>query len=163
MGQWQVTNPPLPLDVMAAVVVTHQYNTDGYSPEYMHQIRVLLLSLCRSPHTEGQLRQSERRLFQAVDYKLWMPSPLSFVCQTMKKENLYDTQLDFFPSAQYLCQLAVLATTLMRKPPSWIAAGAIYLSKVVFGFDRWVSRFSLYSTRLCSNHNASLPGCRCLL
>ncbi len=90
--------------------------------------------------TEHEILSAERYILGALSYDLSYPNPINFLRRISKAEG-YDIHTRTL--AKYLLEISCLDHRLLRFPPSQLAAGAMYLSRMILdrGLDGgyWVS------------------------
>lgn len=85
--------------------------------------------------SEEEILKAERYVLAALNYDLSYPNPINFLRRISKADN-YDIQCRTV--AKYLLELSLLDHRFMRYPPSHIAAGSMYLARLILERGSWV-------------------------
>lgn len=88
-----------------------------------------LLKILDDEYTESQVIRAERYILCALEFELGWPGPMSYL-RRISKADEYD--FDIRTLAKYLLETTIMEPSFVASPPSWIAAGAYYLSLVIF-------------------------------
>ena len=92
--------------------------------------------------TEDEILGAERFVLQALNYDLSYPNPMNFLRRISKADN-YDIQTRTL--GKYLLEISLLEHRLMAYPPSHIAAGSMYLARLILNRGEWVGFFTCSS------------------
>lgn len=90
--------------------------------------------------SEEEILKAERYVLAALNYDLSYPNPINFLRRISKADN-YDIQTRTV--AKYLLEISLLDHRLMQYHPSHLAAGAMYLARLILERSPWVSRAEL--------------------
>lgn len=85
--------------------------------------------------TEDEILKAERFVLAALNYDLSYPNPMNFLRRISKADN-YDIQTRTL--GKYLLEISLVDHRLMRYPPSQLAAGAMYLARLILERGEWV-------------------------
>ena len=91
--------------------------------------------------TEDEILKAERFVLAALNYDLSYPNPMNFLRRISKADN-YDIQTRTL--GKYLLEISLLDHRFMKYPPSHIAAGSMYLARLILERGEWV--------RICRNY-----------
>jgi G2/mitotic-specific cyclin 2 len=86
--------------------------------------------------SEAEILSAERFVLQTLNYDLSYPNPMNFLRRISKADN-YDIQSRTI--GKYLMEISLLDHRFMHYLPSHIAAGAMYLSRLILDRGEWVS------------------------
>ena len=90
--------------------------------------------------TEAEILSAERFILSTLSYDLSYPNPMNFLRRISKADN-YDIQSRTI--GKYLMEISLLDHRFMAYRPSHVAAGAMYLSRLILDRGEWVSRVLL--------------------
>lgn len=85
--------------------------------------------------SEEEILKAERFVLAALNYDLSYPNPMNFLRRISKADN-YDIQTRTL--GKYLLEISLLDHRFMKYPPSHIAAGAMYLARLILERGEWV-------------------------
>ncbi|KAH3688106.1 hypothetical protein WICPIJ_000877 [Wickerhamomyces pijperi] len=88
------------------------------------------------------LLRAERFMIDVLEFEMGWPGPMSFLRRTSKADD-YDFETRTL--AKYFLEITVMDYRFVGSPPSWLAAGAHYLSRIVLGHGEWTTRHVFYS------------------
>lgn len=86
--------------------------------------------------SEAEILAAERFILSTLNYDLSYPNPMNFLRRISKADN-YDIQSRTI--GKYLMEISLLDHRFMAYRPSHIAAGAMYLSRLILDRGEWVS------------------------
>lgn len=86
--------------------------------------------------TESEILSAERFLLSTLNYDLSYPNPMNFLRRISKADD-YDIQTRTV--GKYLMEISLLDHRFMEYRSSHIAAGAMYLARVILDRGEWVS------------------------
>lgn len=95
--------------------------------------------------SEQEILSAERFVLSTLNYDLSYPNPMNFLRRISKADN-YDIQSRTM--GKYLMEISLLDHRFMVFRPSHVAAGAMYLSRLILDRGEWVGHISallLYS------------------
>jgi G2/mitotic-specific cyclin 1/2 len=98
--------------------------------------------------SEAEILSAERFVLQTLNYDLSYPNPMNFLRRISKADN-YDIQSRTI--GKYLMEISLLDHRFMDYLPSHVAAGAMYLSRLVLDRGPWVSTGKTPATSLVSS------------
>lgn len=102
-------------------------------------------------YSGDEILKAERFMLSMLSFELGWPGPMSFLRRVSKADN-YD--LDTRTLAKYFIELTIMDERFVATPPSFLAAGAHCLSRLILGKGDWVS-FALCSTpSIFTNHQS---------
>lgn len=85
--------------------------------------------------SEAEILSAERFVLQTLGYDLSYPNPMNFLRRVSKADN-YDIQSRTV--GKYLMEISLLDHRFMSYRPSHIAAGAMYLARLMLDRGEWV-------------------------
>lgn len=101
-----------------------------------------ILYMLDNAYNKEEVLRAERFMINTLEFELGWPGPMSFLRRVSKADDYeYDTRT----VAKYLLEVSVMEAELVAAPPSWLAAGAYYLSKIIIGLNGWSDEHIFYS------------------
>lgn len=100
-----------------------------------------------SGYSVDEILKAERFMLTILDFDLGWPGPMSFL-RRISKADEYD--LETRTVAKYFLELAIMDERFVCTPPSFIAAGAHCLSRMLLNKGNWTPAHALYSGYLYS-------------
>lgn len=94
-----------------------------------------LVYLCQNSCTEAQIQEAEKYVLKTINWNLSYPSPITFLRRISKADG-FDAQSRTI--AKYLMEIYCVEWRLIAHPPSLIAAGAMWLARLVLARSEWV-------------------------
>lgn len=92
-------------------------------------------------YSAEEILKAERFMLSMLGFELGWPGPMSFLRRVSKADD-YD--LDTRTLAKYFLELTIMDERFVASPPSFLAAGAHCLSRLILSKGHWVcSNFSL--------------------
>lgn len=85
--------------------------------------------------TEAEILRAERFVLSALEYDLSYPNPMNFLRRISKADN-YDIQTRTI--GKYFLEISLLDHKFMSYQPSHIAAGSMYLARLILERGEWV-------------------------
>lgn len=85
--------------------------------------------------SEEEILKAERYVLAALNYDLSYPNPINFLRRISKADN-YDIQTRTV--AKYLLEISLLDHRFMKYQPSHLAAGSMYLARLILERGPWV-------------------------
>ncbi|GMG60241.1 unnamed protein product [Ambrosiozyma monospora] len=79
-------------------------------------------------YTVDELLKAEKFLINELKFEMGYPGPMSFLRKTSKADD-YDSEIRTL--SKYFLEITIMDARFVSSPPSWLAAGAYYLSKRV--------------------------------
>lgn len=92
--------------------------------------------------SEAEILSAERFILTTLNYDLSYPNPMNFLRRVSKADN-YDIQSRTI--GKYLMEISVLDQRFMKFRPSHIAAGAMYLSRLMLDRGEWDATLQYYA------------------
>ncbi|KAI4287946.1 MAG: hypothetical protein L6R35_002798 [Caloplaca aegaea] len=92
--------------------------------------------------SEEEILKAERFVLLALNYDLSYPNPMNFLRRISKADN-YDIQTRTL--GKYLLEISLLDHRFMQFPPSQLAAGAMYLSRLILERGEWNATIAHYA------------------
>ncbi|ANB12923.1 B-type cyclin CLB4 [Sugiyamaella lignohabitans] len=89
-----------------------------------------------------EILKAERYMIDLLDFNLGWPGPMSFLRRTSKADD-YD--LETRTLAKYLLEISVMDERFVGALPSWIAATAHYLARLMLNRGEWTSAHVYFS------------------
>ncbi|KAL6881603.1 cyclin-like protein [Trichoderma novae-zelandiae] len=93
-------------------------------------------------YTTEDILKAERFMLSMLGFELGWPGPMSFLRRVSKADD-YD--LDTRTLAKYFLELTIMDERFVASPPSFIAAGAHCLSRLILNKGEWTKRHVHYS------------------
>lgn len=88
------------------------------------------------------LLKAERFMIDVLDFDMGWPGPMSFLRRISKADNYdYETRT----LAKYFLEITIMDSRFVASPPSWLAAGAHYLSRKLLVRGHWTELHVFYS------------------
>ena len=87
--------------------------------------------------SEAEILSAERFILSTLNYDLSYPNPMNFLRRISKADN-YDIQSRTI--GKYLREISLLDHRFMSYRPSHVAAGAMYLARLILDRGEWVCR-----------------------
>lgn len=92
--------------------------------------------------SEAEILAAERFILSTLNYDLSYPNPMNFLRRISKADN-YDIQSRTI--GKYLMEISLLDHRFMAYRPSHIAAGAMYLSRLILDRGEWDDIIAFYA------------------
>ncbi|KAF4971160.1 hypothetical protein FZEAL_9914 [Fusarium zealandicum] len=92
--------------------------------------------------SEAEILSAERFVLSTLNYDLSYPNPMNFLRRVSKADN-YDIQSRTI--GKYLMEIALLDHRFMAYRPSHVAAGAMYLARLMLDRGEWDETLSYYA------------------
>lgn len=93
-------------------------------------------------YTTKELLKAERFMISDLEFNMGYPGPMSFLRRTSKADN-YDSEIRTL--AKYFLEITIMDMRFVSSPPSWLAAGASYLSLKMLRQEPWTEAHVYYS------------------
>lgn len=101
-----------------------------------------MLYMLDNAYTREEILRAERFMINTLNFEFGWPGPMSFLRRVSKADDYeYDTRT----VAKYLLETSIMEPEIIAAPPSWLAAGAYYLSKIIIGLTGWSDEHIYYS------------------
>lgn len=86
--------------------------------------------------------KAERFMIDVLEFDMGWPGPMSFLRRTSKADDYdYETRT----LAKYLLEITIMDSKFVASQPSWLAAGAHYLSRKLLNRGGWTELHVFYS------------------
>ncbi|KAF5018590.1 hypothetical protein F66182_9419 [Fusarium sp. NRRL 66182] len=92
--------------------------------------------------SEAEILSAERFVLSTLNYDLSYPNPMNFLRRVSKADN-YDIQSRTI--GKYLMEISLLDHRFMAYRPSHVAAGAMYLARLMLDRGEWDETLSYYA------------------
>jgi transcription initiation factor TFIIIB Brf1 subunit/transcription initiation factor TFIIB len=92
--------------------------------------------------SEAEILAAERFILSTLNYDLSYPNPMNFLRRISKADN-YDIQSRTI--GKYLMEISLLDHRFMTYRPSHVAAGAMYLSRLILDRGEWDETIAFYA------------------
>ena len=92
--------------------------------------------------SESEILSAERFILTTLNYDLSYPNPMNFLRRISKADN-YDIQSRTI--GKYLMEISLLDHRFMAYRPSHVAAGAMYLARLILDRGEWDETLSYYA------------------
>ncbi|EEY19001.1 G2/mitotic-specific cyclin-B [Verticillium alfalfae VaMs.102] len=92
--------------------------------------------------TEGEILSAEQFLLSTLNYDLSYPNPMNFLRRISKADN-YDIQCRTI--GKYLTEISLLDHRFLAYRPSHVAAGAMYLARMILDRGEWDETIAYYA------------------
>ncbi|KAI4280407.1 MAG: hypothetical protein L6R38_004502 [Xanthoria sp. 2 TBL-2021] len=92
--------------------------------------------------SEEEILKAERFVLAALKYDLSYPNPMNFLRRISKADN-YNIQTRTL--GKYLLEISLLDHRFMKYPPSQIAAGSMYLARLILEQGEWDATIAHYA------------------
>ncbi|CAG7930168.1 unnamed protein product [Penicillium olsonii] len=93
-------------------------------------------------YTVDEILKAERFMLTILDFDLGWPGPMSFL-RRISKADEYD--LETRTVAKYFLELAIMDERFVCSPPSFVAAGAHCLARMLLNKGNWTPAHAFYS------------------
>ncbi|QLQ79157.1 hypothetical protein HG537_0B05050 [Torulaspora globosa] len=101
-----------------------------------------IIYMLDNAYSREDIIKAERFMIDTLDFEIGWPGPMSFLRRISKAD---DYEYDIRTLAKYLLETTIMDPKLTAAPPSWLAAGAYFLSKVILGSNDWTNKHIYYS------------------
>jgi G2/mitotic-specific cyclin 3/4 len=93
-------------------------------------------------YTTDDILRAERFMIDVLEFEMGWPGPMSFLRRTSKADD-YDFETRTL--AKYFLEITVMDYRFVSSPPSWLAAGAHFLSRLLLNRGEWTPAHVYYS------------------
>ncbi|KAI3406517.2 CLB4 [Candida oxycetoniae] len=93
-------------------------------------------------YTIDEFLKAERFMIDVLEFDMGWPGPMSFLRRTSKADD-YDYQTRTL--AKYFLEITIMDSRFVASPPSWLAAGAHYISRFLLNRGEWTELHVFYS------------------
>ncbi|SCU93683.1 LAMI_0E15236g1_1 [Lachancea mirantina] len=101
-----------------------------------------ILYMLDNAYSREELLKAESFMIDTLGFDLGWPGPMSFLRRVSKAD---DYEYDIRTLAKYLLETTIMDPRLVSALPSWLAAGAYYLSKIILKSHEWTCEHIFYS------------------
>ncbi|KAL5606152.1 hypothetical protein BROUX41_006080 [Berkeleyomyces rouxiae] len=98
--------------------------------------------LAEGGFTEEEILSAERAILATLDYNMSYPNPMNFLRRISKADN-YDIEARTI--GKYLMEISILDHRLIGYPGSLLAAGAMYLARLILDRGEWDETLAFYA------------------
>lgn len=93
-------------------------------------------------YTVDEFLKAERFMIDVLEFDMGWPGPMSFLRRTSKADDYdYETRT----LAKYFLEITIMDSRFVASQPSWLAAGAHYLSRKLLNRGHWTESHVFYS------------------
>lgn len=93
-------------------------------------------------YSRDDIIKAEKFMIDTLEFEIGWPGPMSFLRRISKAD---DYEYDIRTLAKYLLETTIMDAKLTAAPPSWLASGAYFLSRVILGSNDWTYKHIYYS------------------
>ncbi|SMN18282.1 similar to Saccharomyces cerevisiae YDL155W CLB3 B-type cyclin involved in cell cycle progression [Maudiozyma saulgeensis] len=101
-----------------------------------------ILYMLNDANTKEEIIEAERFIIDSLEFEIGWPGPMSFLRRISKAD---DYEYEIRTLAKYLLESTIMDPRLISIPPSWLAAAAYFLSKVILGYNSWSLKHTFYA------------------
>ncbi|CAL9732268.1 G2/mitotic-specific cyclin-4 [Monosporozyma unispora] len=101
-----------------------------------------ILYILDNEYTREDILQAERFMINTLNFEISWPGPMSFLRRVSKADS-YEYSIRTL--SKYFLETTLLDPRLISSPPSWLAAGAYFLSRIILKDDQWSLKHVYYS------------------
>ncbi|KAL1889034.1 G2/mitotic-specific cyclin [Ceratocystis pirilliformis] len=98
--------------------------------------------LAEGGFSEEEILSAERAILATLDYNMSYPNPMNFLRRISKADN-YDIEARTI--GKYLMEISILDHRLIGYPGSLLAAGAMYLARLILDRGEWDETLAFYA------------------
>lgn len=101
-----------------------------------------LVYMLENTYTRDDIIRAEQYMIDTLEFEIGWPGPMPFLRRISKADDY-----DFEPRtlAKYLLETTIVEPKLVAAAPSWLAAGAYFLSRTILGSNDWSLKHVFYS------------------
>ncbi|CAI4047745.1 hypothetical protein SUVZ_12G2490 [Saccharomyces uvarum] len=101
-----------------------------------------LVYMLENTYNRDDIIKAEQYMIDTLEFEIGWPGPMPFLRRISKADDY-----DFEPRtlAKYLLETTIVEPRLVAAAPSWLAAGAYFLSKIILGSNDWSLKHVFYS------------------
>ncbi|CEP20754.1 CLB4 [Cyberlindnera jadinii] len=93
-------------------------------------------------YSVDDILRAERFMIDVLEFEMGWPGPMSFLRRTSKADD-YDFETRTL--AKYFLEITIMDYRFVASPPSWLAAGAHFLSRLLLNRGEWTPAHVYYS------------------
>lgn len=101
-----------------------------------------LVHVLNGEYNRDDIIQAERFMITTLNFQISWPGPMSFLRKLSKAD---DYNYGIRSLSKFFLENCIMDARLIASPPSWLASGAYFLSKIVLIDDSWSASHILYS------------------
>ncbi|CCH61773.1 hypothetical protein TBLA_0F02320 [Henningerozyma blattae CBS 6284] len=101
-----------------------------------------IVYMLANAYSRDDVIKAERFMIDTLNFEIGWPGPMSFLRRISKAD---DYEYDIRTLAKYLLETTIMDSRLISAPPSWLAAGAYFLSRVILQQKEWTAKHVYYS------------------
>ncbi|CCK69490.1 B-type cyclin CLB3 KNAG_0C03860 [Huiozyma naganishii CBS 8797] len=101
-----------------------------------------IVYMLNGTYTKEDIIAAETYIIDSLGFEIGFPGPMSFLRRISKAD---DYEYDVRTLAKYLLESTIMDSRLVSAVPSWLAASAYFLSKVILGYTTWSQKHTYYS------------------
>lgn len=101
-----------------------------------------IIYILDSEYTRDDILQAESFMLNTLNFEISWPGPMSFL-RRISKADSYEYSIRTL--SKYFLETTILDSRLISSPPSWLAAGAYFLSRIILKDDQWSLKHCYYS------------------
>ena len=122
------------LDRLQLVGITAMFIASKYEEVLSPHVENFV-TIADNGFSQDEILSAERAVLSTLNYDLSYPNPINFLRRISKADD-YDIQCRTM--GKYLMEISLLDHRLMEYAPSQVAAGAMYLSRLMLDRGEWV-------------------------
>ena len=101
-----------------------------------------IIYILDNEYTREDILQAESFMINTLNFEISWPGPMSFLRRVSKADS-YEYSIRTL--SKYFLETTILDPRLISSPPSWLAAGAYFLSRIILKNDQWSLKHCYYS------------------
>ena len=102
-----------------------------------------IIYILDNEYTREDILQAESFMINTLNFEISWPGPMSFL-RRISKADSYEYSIRTL--SKYFLETTILDPRLISSPPSWLAAGAYFLSRIIIlNDDQWSLKHCYYS------------------
>lgn len=101
-----------------------------------------IIYMLDNAYSRDDVIKAERFMIDTLEFEIGWPGPMSFLRRISKAD---DYEYDIRTLAKYLLETTIMDPRLVAAPPSWLAAGAYFLSRIILSQNEWTIKHIYYS------------------
>lgn len=129
------------LDKLQLVGISALFIACKYEEIHCPTLREIIYML-DGAYDRDDIIKAEKYIIDTLEFEIGWPGPMSFLRRISKAD---DYEYDIRTLAKYLLESTIMDSKLVSAQPSWLAAGAYFLSRVILGYNSWTQKHIYYS------------------
>ncbi|KAI8979656.1 cyclin-like protein [Mycotypha africana] len=101
------------------------------------------LHMTDNNYNESQMKEAERFILDALDFRLLYPHPLNFIRRICSRDDFNDINVRTL--AKYFAEISCLDEKLIAVRPSKIAAASVWLANKMLAYEKWKGTYRAHS------------------